>query len=149
MRTVALIALLALALEKVTRRYLSPVKGRLVSPFGERINPITKIKEFHNGIDIAIPSGTPIRSPASGKVINVYSSLAGGNQIILSHPSGEITGYAHLSKSLVKTGDKVAKGQVFAYSGVTGQVTGAHLHLSLRNKQGKYINPANYFPGLV
>jgi murein DD-endopeptidase MepM/ murein hydrolase activator NlpD len=144
-RIVSGIALLALLLEQGIKRYVSPVIGKIASNFGERINPVTGVKEFHNGVDIAVPSGTQVRAPSGGKVISVYTSAEGGNQLVITHTDGYTTGYAHLSKSIVKAGDKVNKGQIVAYSGQTGQATGPHLHLSLRNKSGTYINPLNYF----
>ncbi len=121
-----------------------PVKGRISSPFGNRIHPVTKSPSFHNGIDIAAPSGTPILSPESGRVINRYENATGGKQLIIEHSNGYVTGYAHLSDYAVKSGDNVKKGQLIGYVGTTGRVTGAHLHLTLK-KQGVYLNPENYF----
>lgn len=141
-------ALLALGAKAVSK-FILPVKGLIASAFGERINPITNKKEFHNGIDISVPEGTSVLSPMSGKVTNVYSTAIGGNQIVISHPSGYVTGYAHLKKSVVSIGEKVSRGQMIAYSGRTGQTTGAHLHFSLRDKSGKYIDPEKVFPFIV
>lgn len=140
-----LIAVSLLLAGEAVRRFVWPLRGKITSKFGERINPVTKVKEFHNGIDISVAEGTKVVSPAPGVVANVYKSISGGNQIILKHTNGFVTGYAHLSKSLVKIGDKLSKGQVFALSGRTGQVTGAHLHLSVRDASGKYVNPQNTF----
>ena len=133
------------AAEETIRRFVLPLRGKIASKFGERINPVTKVKEFHNGIDIQVPEGTKVVSPAPGVVANVYKSDIGGNQIVLKHTNGYTTGYAHLSKSLVKIGDKLSKGQLFALSGKTGQVTGPHLHLSVRDASGKYVNPEKQF----
>ncbi len=116
--------------------------GKITSSFGERINPVTKKKEHHNGIDIAVPEGTPVSVPAPGEVVSVNENPIGGLQVIVKHRSGVITGYSHLSKSLVKLGDAVRPGDPIALSGRTGQVTGAHLHFSVRDKAGKYLDPA-------
>jgi murein DD-endopeptidase MepM/ murein hydrolase activator NlpD len=125
-----------------SRKLLSPVSGGLVSSrFGTRTNPITKRKEHHNGIDIAIREGSHVLAIDSGKVTNVFKSDVGGNQLIIKHDSGMISGYAHLQAAIVKAGDRVERGELIALSGRSGQTTGAHLHLSLRDKTGKYIDP--------
>ncbi|MCO5258667.1 MAG: M23 family metallopeptidase [Crocinitomicaceae bacterium] len=115
-----------------------PVNGRITSRFGNRGSG------FHNGLDIAVPQGTPVLAPKSGTVKNVYSNTQGGNQLIIDHTQGFRTGYAHLSKSVVSIGQKIRKGQVIAYSGNTGHSTGPHLHLTLR-KNGELVNPEDYF----
>ncbi len=116
---------------------------KISSPFGNRVHPVTKEVKFHNGIDIVIPSGTEIFSPLDGVVTAVYSNTAGGNQLAIKHTNYS-TGYAHLTKSLVKIGDKVTKGQKIAISGNTGQSTGAHLHFVLKDKAGNYLDPAKF-----
>ena len=122
-------------------RLIAPVRGKVSSRFGTRVNPITKKKEFHNGIDIAVPEGTGVRSAGSGVIANVYTSDIGGVQMILRLDSGMVAGYAHLQKAKVRKGDRVGSGQVIALSGRSGKVTGSHLHFSLRDKSGEYINP--------
>jgi len=129
-----------------SKKLFYPVKsGRKTSSFGERVDPISKKKEFHNGIDIAVPKGTTISAIDSGIVSNLYYTDRGGMQLIVKHDSGMVSGFAHLARSLVKKGEKVKKGDPIALSGSTGETTGAHLHLSLRNKEGKYIDPEKYF----
>lgn len=128
-----------------TSRFSLPIRGKVSSGFGERINPITGQKEFHNGVDIIVPEGTPVLAPEAGIVSNVYKTEAGGNQLILKHPDGYISGYAHLSNAVVKIGEKVSKHQMIALSGKTGQVTGPHLHFSLRDPSGNYIDPEGVF----
>jgi murein DD-endopeptidase MepM/ murein hydrolase activator NlpD len=118
--------------------------GKITSAYGERTNPITGKKEFHNGIDIEVPVGSFLKSPANGKVLSVYESELGGLQIVLLHDNSMKTGYAHLSKALVKVGEKVSKGKLFALTGKSGKVTGAHLHFSLRDADNNYLNPAKY-----
>lgn len=130
---------------KSISRFKLPLKGKVTSGFGDRINPVTKVKEHHNGIDIAVPEGTSVISPEAGEVLNVYQNAIGGNQIVVKHKDGYITGYAHLSAPLVNIKDKVSRGQMIALSGRTGQVTGPHLHFSLRDPSGKYIDPESVF----
>lgn len=121
-----------------------PVKGKITSPFGNRIHPVTKVQAFHNGIDIGAPMGTPIYSPEAGRVINRYENATGGKQLIIEHTNGFVTGYAHLNDYAVKMGDNVKKGHLIGYVGATGRVTGPHLHLTLK-KQGAYLDPEKYF----
>lgn len=148
MKNSYLIALLGLffiyQLIKVKMKY--PVLGRVTSKFGNRFHPVTGVNSFHNGIDIAAPIGTPVVNPFNGKVINVYSNATGGKQLIVKHDNGYITGYAHLSKNnLFKIGDIVNQGETIALTGNSGQSTGAHLHLTLRDKSGQLINPQSVF----
>jgi murein DD-endopeptidase MepM/ murein hydrolase activator NlpD len=105
-----------------------PVKGRISSTVGLRPDPINGDIRMHNGIDIAIPEGTPVRPVASGRV--AYSGLQPGygNMVIVQHEDGMISIYAHHSRNLVKTGDRVTKETKIAYSGSTGHSTGPHLH---------------------
>lgn len=114
--------------------------AKLTSRFGTRIHPITGVEKFHNGIDLAIAEGTPIKSPQKGKVINKYYNSTGGNQLIIQHDNGFTTGYAHLSDTLVNVGDTVKNGQVIAKVGNTGASTGPHLHFTLK-KDGNYLDP--------
>lgn len=131
--------------------FISPIKikGRLSSPFGMRIHPITKEKKFHNGVDIGIPTGTDIFSISKGEVKNVYTNEKGGKQIIILHSNGWKSGYAHLNKIFVHIGDKVLKGGKIAESGNTGQSTGSHLHFTLRNKKNVFENPETYITFLT
>jgi murein DD-endopeptidase len=127
------------------RKWITPVKGKISSPFGNRKHPITGITTFHNGIDIAVPVGTIIVCPYNGEVIQVNVSDLGGKQIIIMHDNGYKTGYAHLSQQLVIKGEKVKKGQKIALSGNTGKSTGPHLHLTLTNPSGQKIDPESIF----
>jgi len=122
-----------------------PVSGRVSSKFGYRTHPVTGAQSnFHNGIDIAVPIGTPVLSPANGKVKSVYSNSSGGIQMIVEHTNGFRTGYAHLSQTNFSPGQSVIKGDVIALTGNTGASTGPHLHLTLR-KDGQLVNPEEYF----
>lgn len=116
-----------------------PVQGKMTSGFGWR--NLGGEQEFHNGIDLAVPIGTEVKAAAGGKVLKTYYNDLGGNQLVIEHPNGYQTGYAHLSAFLVKPGDQVKKGDSIARSGNTGKSTGAHLHFTVRNKSGETIDP--------
>jgi len=105
-----------------------PVKGRISSTVGLRQDPINGDVRMHNGIDIAIPEGTPVRPVASGRV--AYSGLQPGygNMVIVQHADGMISIYAHHHRNMVKSGDRVTRETVIALSGSTGHSTGPHLH---------------------
>jgi murein DD-endopeptidase MepM/ murein hydrolase activator NlpD len=128
--------------EQKIEGWLKPVKAKISSPFGYRTNPVTKEKQFHNGIDLPVPVGTSVKSPMEGTVENVYFNALGGNQLIVKHSNGFTTGYAHLSKATVKKGDKVKKGQELALSGNTGRSTGPHVHFTMKDAKGNYLDPA-------
>jgi murein DD-endopeptidase MepM/ murein hydrolase activator NlpD len=129
-----------------------PVKGLVRSPYGTRVNPITKVPgQFHNGIDIAAPEGTQVLAPADGTVKAIWEDVnyGGGYSMVITHDgqwSGLQTGYAHLSKWLVAAGQKVRKGDVLALTGGVpnhpgaGMSTGAHLHLTVR-RNGVVVDP--------
>lgn len=124
--------------------YPLATQGRITSSFGNRTNPITKQPQFHNGIDISAPVGTRIISPADGRVKALYSNTQGGNQLIITHDNGYTTGYAHLSSYAVKLNERVIQGATIAGVGESGQVTGPHLHFTLKDAKGNFLNPVNY-----
>ncbi|HBR29713.1 MAG TPA: hypothetical protein DD734_08980 [Firmicutes bacterium] len=120
-------------------------KGRISSPFGNRMHPILKENRFHSGMDIAVPSGTEVRAADRGKVLISGWNGGYGYYIAIDHGNGLSTAYAHNSRLLVKEGDLVAQGQAIAKSGSTGLSTGPHLHFEVR-KEGVPIDPADYLP---
>ena len=120
-------------------------KGRISSPFGNRMHPILKENRFHSGMDIAVPSGTEVRAADRGKVLISGWNGGYGYYIAIDHGNGLSTAYAHNSRLLVKEGDLVAQGQAVAKSGSTGLSTGPHLHFEVR-KEGVPIDPADYLP---
>lgn len=117
---------------------------RVSSPFGERIHPVTKKKQDHNGIDLATPVGTPIYAEFDGIVSTSNKGHAGGNELYLSSAEqGLRLGYAHLRDFVVKAG-MVKKGQLLAHTGNGG--TGPHLHFTVTTLiDNKKVNPLNYF----
>jgi murein DD-endopeptidase MepM/ murein hydrolase activator NlpD len=118
---------------------LWPVNGKITSSFGTRRNPLGKGRQFHCGLDISCDVDTPVRAAMDGTVIYSGWKDGYGNVVVIKHNKGYISVYGHNSNNLVKEGDSVQKGQVIAKSGMTGSVTGAHVHFEFR----KYITPLN------
>ncbi len=119
-----------------------PVLGRVTSPFGWRRAPHSLRREFHHGIDIGAPSGTPVKAAADGAVKEARYRPGWGNLIIIDH--GEHTTlYAHLRRIAVKAGHLVVKGQVIGEVGSTGYSTGPHLHFEI-HERGTPVDPLKY-----
>lgn len=121
-----------------------PLQGRakVTSPFNpRRFHPVTRRVAPHRGVDFGMPVGTPIIAPADGVVEHVaYQSGGAGRYIKLRHGGQYATVYMHLSKSLVKVGQNVKKGDRIALSGNTGRSTGPHLHYEF-HINGQPVNP--------
>jgi murein DD-endopeptidase MepM/ murein hydrolase activator NlpD len=118
---------------------------RVASGFGYRIHPIYKTSMLHTGIDFTAPVGTEIYATGNGVVKEVEKEGRGyGNNVIINHGFGYETLYAHMSRIIVKPGQKVIRGQVIGYVGNTGSSTGPHCHYEVI-KNGNKINPINYF----
>jgi murein DD-endopeptidase MepM/ murein hydrolase activator NlpD len=113
------------------------------SNYGYRLDPITGRSSFHTGVDLIAPSGTPIVAAAGGVVSTVGFVAEYGQIVEVDHDNGLTSRYAHLSKSLVKIGDVVLKGQPIAHVGATGRTTGPHLHFEVREK-GIPLNPNKF-----
>lgn len=117
-----------------------PVSGRITSGYGYRIHPIFKTRRLHTGVDIAVPTGTPVRAAAGGEVIFTGRWGGYGIVVIVDHGGGVSTLYAHNSAVAVRSGQHVGQGQVVSYSGSTGYSTGPHLHFEVR-RNGVPVNP--------
>jgi septal ring factor EnvC (AmiA/AmiB activator) len=120
-----------------------PVRGLLTCGFESRISPFTGLKEFHQGLDIAAPIGTPIVSPADGVVVHIGLEKSYGRMLTMDHGFGFMTRYGHIAKATVKVGEKVKRGQTIALVGDTGRTTGPHLHYEV-HINGIPVNPLNY-----
>jgi murein DD-endopeptidase MepM/ murein hydrolase activator NlpD len=109
-----------------------PTRGWVTSDFGQRLDPYTAERVAHGGMDIAAPHGKEVNAPSDGTV--VFAGLEGGygNVIVIDHGYGIKTRYGHLSKLLVKAGDRVKRGALIANVGNTGRSTGPHLHYEVR-----------------
>lgn len=120
-----------------------PSIGRITSPFGFRIHPITGYASIHKGIDIAAPADDPVIAPADGIVF--YRGNAGplGNLLIIDHSDKCRTYYAHLGDTFVKKGCTVRRGDLIGYVGKTGRTTGTHLHYEVMINQ-KQVNPVDF-----
>lgn len=116
-----------------------PLTGRFSSPFGPRWG------RMHEGIDIAVSTGTTVRASAGGTVLRAFNNGGYGLFVEIDHGNGWITRYAHNSKLLVKAGEKVVRGQEIALSGNTGSSTGPHLHFEIR-RRGTAVDPMLYLP---
>ena len=120
-----------------------PVSGSITSPFGERMNPRGGGSQFHSGLDISIPQGTPVTATADG-VVSISGWNAGaGNLVVLEHGFGFSTAYAHNKSLAVTVGQRVKRGEIISYSGSTGNSTGPHLHYEVW-KNGRAINPKGF-----
>lgn len=124
---------------------LWPVVGPIRSSFGQREDPVTGNGEgeFHTGIDISAPMGTPIRATADGVVKSAAMESGYGREVILDHGHGVETCYAHMSGFAVMAGETVVKGQVIGYVGMSGRTTGAHVHYEVRIHNAP-VNPYKY-----
>jgi len=125
---------------KVKGRFVWPVRGSVVKRFGRSQGT------RHDGVDIAAPRGTPIRSTDSGTVIYSGNEIKGyGNIVIIKHGPIFTSVYAHNALNLVREGDRVQRGQVIAQVGSTGRAKRAHLHFQIRN-HNKPIDPFLVLP---
>lgn len=122
--------------------YIWPVQGVVTSKFGPRWG------KNHSGIDIGCPEGTPIIAAAGGTAVFVGEKGGYGLLIVIQHPDGSFTIYAHNSKNLVKEGAKVKQGEKIALVGQTGRATGPHLHFEIR-LESKAVDPLEHLPKTV
>ncbi len=119
-----------------------PVRGRVIAAFGPKPNGVQ-----NDGINLAVPEGTPIKAAEDGVVAYAGNELKGyGNLVLVRHANGFVTAYAHASDILVKRGETVKRGQVIAHSGQTGNVTSPQLHFEIR-KGATPVDPAQYLNG--
>ncbi len=116
---------------------------RISEQYGNRIHPILKVPQFHNGVDIAAPGGTAIYAAYNGKVVAADYNSSMGNYVMIDHGDSLYTIYMHASALYVSKGAEVTKGQKIAAVGSTGRSTGNHLHFSVR-LNGSYVSPWNY-----
>jgi len=121
----------------------APQYTRISDDYGYRIHPILGVQQFHNGVDMAAPSGSPILAAYDGEVVAASYSSTMGNYIMINHGDGLYTIYMHASSLGVSTGQVVARGEQIACVGSTGRSTGPHLHFGVR-LNGSYVSPWNY-----
>ena len=130
--------------------FCSPIgsgwERRVTSEFGNRVDPITGKRKGHGGMDLAVPTGTPIRAALGGTVVvSKYNAGGYGYYVMIDHGNGLATLYGHCSQLLARVGQTVQAGDIIALSGSTGRSTGPHLHFEAR-VNGERTNPRAYLP---
>ena len=128
---------------------LSPLSGKtredIQAGYGNRLHPVLHVERMHTGVDIDVPEGTPVVATAPGRVLTAEKTEGYGLLVVIQHPDGYMTKYAHLSKLDVRKGQNVVSGATVGRSGNTGESTREHLHYEVW-KNGKPVDPAAYFP---
>ena len=120
-----------------------PVRGRVIAGFGSKPNGTQ-----NDGINLAVPEGTPIKAADDGVVAYAGNELKGyGNLVLIRHANGFVSAYAHASEIMVKRGDTIKRGQVIAHAGQTGSVTSPQLHFEIR-KGSTPVDPTQYLGGV-
>lgn len=127
------------------RGFFSPIpSARITSHYGMRVHPVTGELKLHEGTDFAATTGTPVLAAAAGLVIGVnYNNATAGNYLVVGHADNRMTRYLHLSAfaSGMRSGLAVKQGEVIGYAGMTGRVTGPHLHFEVRLADGTSVDP--------
>ncbi len=119
-------------------------EGIVTARFGEMRDPFTGSMKLHYGIDFAAPKGTPVIAGAEGKVVSTENHPTWGRRVVIRHPYGLTTVYAHLGSITVVKGAGVRKGAQIGTVGVSGLTTGPHLHYEIR-RNGRPVDPEDYF----
>lgn len=120
-----------------------PTNGYLTSHFGHRLSPFSGLSDWHKGVDIAGPPGTPVRATADGVVVMTGWAGGYGKVVVVDHGFGYSTRYGHNRQVLVKRGDKIKRGQILALMGSTGNATGPHCHYEVWYL-GRTVNPRRF-----
>lgn len=127
---------------------IKPTSGSLSSTYGNRLHPILRYRRMHSGVDLSVPTNTPVYATGGGYVELIDYDFGYGNYIILDHPAaGYKTLYGHLNSAMshLQIGDKVVRGQQIGLSGNTGLSTAPHVHYEVRDHNNKSLNPLQFF----
>ena len=127
---------------------IMPAGGPVVSGFGMRFHPILNIRRMHHGIDILVPTGTPVYSTGDGVILATGRNSGLGNYVKVQHPTtGYSTVYAHLNRipEGIKRGKQVKRGEQIGFSGNTGLSAAPHLHYEVRDSNRRSVNPIYFF----
>ena len=120
---------------------------RMASGYGYRIDPFTKRRTMHWGMDFSAKTGTPIYATGDGRISRADARAAGfGKHVRIDHGFGYVSIYAHMNRIIVEKGDKVKRGDLIGYVGSTGRSVAPHLHYEIV-KDGRKINPINFYSG--
>jgi len=122
-----------------------PVQGVVSSEFGVRLSPFANQEEFHKGVDIMAPAGSPVRAPAPGLILFAGEDAEGSQAVILDHGGGYVTTFSHMQRLDAKTGDRLERGDAVGAVGQEGRSTGPHLHYEVR-LHGVPVDPKKYLP---
>jgi murein DD-endopeptidase MepM/ murein hydrolase activator NlpD len=119
-----------------------PVRGKVITSYGAKTNG-----KANDGINLAVPEGTPVKAAEDGVVAYSGNELKGyGNLVLVRHSNGYVTAYAHASELLVKRGDTIKRGQIIAKSGQSGEVGSPQLHFEIR-KGSSPVDPLQFLNG--
>lgn len=131
-----------------TLKFKWPVNGKFTDGFGNR-GAVAGQSGFHNGQDIAAPEGTPIGASEAGTVVEVSVQSLGGKFVKIKHSNGYTTGYFHMSSQKAVVGREVKQGETVGLVGMTGAATGPHVHFTVQDASGAFINPQSVVNGTV
>jgi murein DD-endopeptidase MepM/ murein hydrolase activator NlpD len=119
-----------------------PVRGRVIAGYGAKTNG-----KQNDGINLAVPEGTPVKAAEDGVVAYAGNELKGyGNLVLVRHSNGFVTAYAHASEVMVKRGETIKRGQTIAKSGQSGEVGSPQLHFEIR-KGSSPVDPLQFLNG--